>query len=99
MVVRRPEVVSLIELAAGKLGVGESAGIALQRAAGVRSSMLSDDFETAVAELEGDPLLVFSLAWEYLESFAGADLVEFCEDSDIDICEWMGRCARLLRWT
>jgi hypothetical protein len=94
-VVRRSEVVSLLNRAALRCGSGADVVAGLQLAAGIEAQMVSDDFYVALSLLEGERRLVFGLCWDHLEAVAGEDLVDMVVD---DAGSWVLRCARLAEW-
>lgn len=93
--VRRNEVVALLDSAAKRCGSGSDVVSALQLAAGIEPSMISDDFYSAMSLLDGEKRLVFGISWDYLEAMAGEDLVDM---ELADAADWVRRCARLAEW-
>lgn len=95
MTVRRNEVVTLLNRAVDRCESGSDVVSALQLAAGIEASMISDDFYEALSLLDGEKRLVFGICWDYLEAVAGDDLVDIELDDQAD---WLRRCARLAEW-
>ena len=95
LTVRRNEVVTLLNRAAVRCDAGSDVVSALQLAAGIESSMVSDDFYSALSLLDGEKRLVFGISWDYLEAMAGDDLVDIELN---DSAGWVRRCASLAEW-
>lgn len=95
LTVRRNEVVMLLDRAVGRCESGSDVVSAIQLAAGIEASMISDDFYSALSLLDGEDRLIFGICWDYLEAMAGDDLVDIELD---DAAGWMRRCARLAEW-
>ena len=95
LTVRRNEVVTLLNRAVDRCESGSDLVSALQLAAGIEASMISDDFYSALSLLDGEKRLVFGISWDYLEAMAGDDLVDIELD---DAADWVRRCARLAEW-
>lgn len=95
LTVRRNEVVTLLNRAVDRCESGSDVVSALQLAAGIEASMISDDFYEALSLLDGEKRLVFGICWDYLEAVAGDDLVDIELDNQAD---WLRRCARLAEW-
>lgn len=95
LIVRRKEVVDLLDSAAVRCEAGNDVVSSIQLASGIEPSMVSDDFYSSLSLLHGEKRLVFGICWDYLEAVAGDDLV----DMDIkDPAGWVRRCARLAEW-
>jgi hypothetical protein len=95
LTVRRNEVVTLLNRAVDRCDSGSDVVSALQLAAGIEASMISDDFYSALSLLDGEKRLVFGISWDYLEAMAGDDLVDIELN---DPADWVRRCARLAEW-
>lgn len=95
LTVRRNEVVTLLNRAVDRCESGSDVVSALQLAAGIEASMISDDFYSALSLLDGEKRLVFGISWDYLEAMAGDDLVDIELD---DAADWVRRCAHLAEW-